>query len=163
MAWWERNIPPNNLKTFQISGSIKENVFCVTGSFSVKRMTAVGHLRLDYRSIYIWLPLSRLPRWHSGKEFFCQYRRCRKHGFNPWVKKMPWSGKWKTTPVLLPGKFHGRRSLVGYSPWGYKELDTTEWLHFFIHIYAPSWTSLPPSYPTHLGHHRALDWAPCSI
>ena len=110
MAWWERNIPPNNLKTFQISRSIKENVFCVTGSFSVKRMTAVGHLRLDYRSIYIWLSLSRLPRWHSGKEFFCQYRRCRKHGFNPWVKKMPWSGKWKPTPVLLPGKFHGQRA-----------------------------------------------------
>ena len=34
------------------------------------------------------------------------------------------------TPVLLPGKSHGRRSLVGCSPWGRKELDTTEWLHF---------------------------------
>ena len=33
-------------------------------------------------------------------------------------------------PVLLPGKFHGQRSLVGYSPWGCKELDTTERLHF---------------------------------
>ena len=35
-----------------------------------------------------------------------------------------------TTPVLLPGKFHGWRSLVGYSPWGCEELDTTERLHF---------------------------------
>ena len=34
------------------------------------------------------------------------------------------------TPVLLPGKSHGRRSLVGCSPWGREELDTTEWLHF---------------------------------
>ena len=33
-------------------------------------------------------------------------------------------------PVLLPGKFHGQRSLVGYSPWGCKESDTTERLHF---------------------------------
>ena len=33
-------------------------------------------------------------------------------------------------PVLLPGKSHGRRSMVGYSPWGRKESDTTEWLHF---------------------------------
>ena len=33
-------------------------------------------------------------------------------------------------PVLLPGKFHGQRSLVGYSPWGCKELDMTEQLHF---------------------------------
>ena len=38
--------------------------------------------------------------------------------------------KWQSTPVLLPGKSHGQRSLVGYSPWGRKELDTTERLHF---------------------------------
>ena len=38
--------------------------------------------------------------------------------------------QWHPTPVLLPGKSHGQRSLVGYSPWGRKELDTTERLHF---------------------------------
>ena len=38
--------------------------------------------------------------------------------------------QWHPTPVLLPGKSHGRRSLVGCSPWGRLELDTTEWLHF---------------------------------
>ena len=38
---------------------------------------------------------------------------------------------WQPTPVFLPGKSHGRRSLVGYSPWGCKESDTTEWLHFY--------------------------------
>ena len=37
---------------------------------------------------------------------------------------------WQPTPVLLPGKSHGRRSVVGYSQWGHKDLDTTEWLHF---------------------------------
>ena len=37
-----------------------------------------------------------------------------------------------TTPVLLPGKSHGLRSLVGYSPWGRKESDTTERLHFTV-------------------------------
>ena len=42
----------------------------------------------------------------------------------------PWRRKWHPTPVLLPGKFHGQRSLVVYSPWGRKELDTTEWFHF---------------------------------
>ena len=35
-------------------------------------------------------------------------------------------GKWQTTPVFLPGKFHGQRSLVGYSPWDHKESDTAE-------------------------------------
>ena len=41
-----------------------------------------------------------------------------------------WRRKWQSTPVLLPGKSHGQRSLVGYSPWGHKESDTTERLHF---------------------------------
>ena len=42
---------------------------------------------------------------------------------------MPWIRKWQPTPVLLTGKFNGQRSLVGYSPWGWKESDTTEQLH----------------------------------
>ena len=42
----------------------------------------------------------------------------------------PWRRRWHPTPVLLPGKSHGRRSLVGYSPWGLEESDTTERLHF---------------------------------
>ena len=42
--------------------------------------------------------------------------------------------QWHPTPVLLPGKSHGRRSLVGYSPWGCQELDTTEPLHFHFSL-----------------------------
>ena len=41
---------------------------------------------------------------------------------------------WRPTPVLLPGKSHGRRSLVGCSPWGQEELDMTEQLHFHFHV-----------------------------
>ena len=41
-----------------------------------------------------------------------------------------WRRQWHPTPVLLPGKSHGRRSLVGCSPWGREESDTTEGLHF---------------------------------
>ena len=55
----------------------------------------------------------------------CQRRG---HGFGPWVGKIPWSRKWQSTPVFLPGKSHGQRSLVGHSPWGRRELDTTEHL-----------------------------------
>ena len=40
--------------------------------------------------------------------------------------------KWQPTPVFLPGKSHGQRSLVGYGPWGHKELVTTEQLHSMI-------------------------------
>ena len=50
--------------------------------------------------------------------------------FNPWVGKIPWRRKWQPTPVFLPGKSHGQRSLVGYSPRSRKESDTTEQLHF---------------------------------
>ena len=42
--------------------------------------------------------------------------------------------QWHPTPLLLPGKSHGRRSLVGCSPWGRKELDTTERLHFHFSL-----------------------------
>ena len=49
--------------------------------------------------------------------------------FNPWVRKI-WRRQWQPSPVFLPGKSHGRRSLVGYSPWGHKESDTTKRLHF---------------------------------
>ena len=49
-----------------------------------------------------------------------------------WVQSLgledPWRRKWQSTPVFLPGKAHGWRSLAGYSPWGRKESDTTEQL-----------------------------------
>ena len=57
-------------------------------------------------------------------------RQCGRPGLDPWFRKTPWRRKWQPILVLLPGKFHGQRSLVGYSPWGRKEWDTTERLHF---------------------------------
>ena len=47
------------------------------------------------------------------------------------IKLNLWRRKWQSTPVFLPGESHGL-SLVGYSPWGRKESNTTERLHFFI-------------------------------
>ena len=66
------------------------------------------------------------PPWLSGfpggtsdkKKIACQCRRHKKHKFDPWVGKIPWSRKWQPTPLFLPRKFHGQRSPVGYSPWG---------------------------------------------
>ena len=52
----------------------------------------------------------------------------RKPWFNPWVRKIPCRREWLPTPVFWPGKYHEQRSLVGYSPWGCKESDTTEQL-----------------------------------
>ena len=53
--------------------------------------------------------------------------------FNPWDGKISWRKKWQPTPIFLPRKSHGLRNLVGYSPWGRKESDTTERLHFHFH------------------------------
>ena len=65
--------------------------------------------------------------------------KCRRPGFDPRVRKIWWRRKWQSTPILLPGKSHGQRSLVGYSPWGHKESDTTERLHFHFHfVYSQS-------------------------
>ena len=120
--------------------------------------------------------------------------------------------QWHPTPVLLLGKSHGWRSLVGCSPWGGWGSDPTQWLHFYfslscigegngnplqcsclenpgdrgawwaadygvaqirtwlkwlsssIHIFPPSWATLPLTlHPFSIGHHRALSWAPCAI
>ena len=54
--------------------------------------------------------------------------RHKRHGFDPWVRKIPQRRAWQPTPVFLPGESHGQRSLGGYSPWGSKESDTTEQL-----------------------------------
>ena len=50
-------------------------------------------------------------------------------------RPQPRRRQWHPTPVLLPGKSHGRKSLVGYSPWGCEELDMTERLHFHFSLF----------------------------
>ena len=74
----------------------------------------------------IYIGIRGFPGGASSKESACQCRRHKKHGFDPLVMKLPWSKKWQPTAVFFPGKFHVQRSLVGYSPWNHKELDTTE-------------------------------------
>ena len=51
-------------------------------------------------------------------------------GSSPGLGRFPWRRKWQPNPVLLPGKSHGQRSLVGYSLWSREESDMTERLHF---------------------------------
>ena len=70
--------------------------------------------------------------------------QCRRLGLDPWVGKIPWRRKWQSSAVFLSGKSHGQRSLVGYSPWGHKESDTTEWLthtHTHAHTHTRPCTS----------------------
>ena len=77
---------------------------------------------------------SGLP-WELRRSRVCL--QCRRPGFDPWVRKIPWRREWQPTPVFLPGETHGQRTLVGYSPWGCKELNTTEQLT----LSPPRWNS----------------------
>ena len=72
---------------------------------------------------------NRLPRLLRGKDCL----QCRRPGFDPWVGKIPWRRKCQPALVFLPGESHGQRSLVGYSPWGHKDSDTTEQLSVHTH------------------------------
>ena len=62
-----------------------------------------------------------------GKESACPCRRHKRPGFIPWVGKIPWSKKWQSTPVPLPGKFHGEGSRAIVQ--GFTESDTSEHVH----------------------------------
>ena len=53
----------------------------------------------------------------------CQRKRCRRHGFDPWVGKIPWRSKWQPTPIFLLGNFQGQRNLAGYSQWDHKKSE----------------------------------------
>ena len=92
-----------------------------------------------------------LPRSLSGKESItCQCRRC---GFYLWVGKIPWRRKWQPTAVLLPGKSHGQRSLVGCSPWGCKESAMTK--HMCMH---GELGELPSAFQTEFLNHSCHLW-----
>ena len=73
---------------------------------------------------------------------------CRRYGFDPWVRKIPCRRKWQPIPEFLPGKLHEQRSLVGYSPRGHKELDTTEqlsnWCFSLIYLSCDSYKDTNP-------------------
>ena len=105
----------------------------------------IGHL-LCVRNLWFTWKYSSILSFPGGsgiKESACQCRRRRRHGFDPWVRKVPRRRKWQPTPVFLPGESHGQRSLVGYSPCGYKELNMFEWLSMhsqvFLHCYITIW------------------------
>ena len=88
---------------------------------------SVNHVQKSLFNFYLVVSsLRKLPRLHSGKESACQWRRCKRRSFNPWVRNIAWRRKLQLTLVFLPGKFHGQRSLAGYNQWGHKECDTAE-------------------------------------
>jgi len=99
------------------------------------RMPNVWQSELWYMLAVVTIILG-FPGGSDGKE---STWKCGRPGFDPWVRKMPWRREWQPTPIFLPGKFHGQKSLVGYSPWGHKESATTEWLALTIILSWLTW------------------------
>ena len=75
-----------------------------------ERSATQGH-SLEGLMIGIQIPRG-FPGGADHNESACQCRRHRRHRFNPWVRKIPWRRTWQPTPVFLPGKSHGQRSLA---------------------------------------------------
>ena len=101
---------------------------------------------------------SLVAKWvKKKKKSVCQ---CRRHKFHSWVGKIPWRRKWQPTPVFLPGKAHGQRSLEVCGLWGCKELDTTEQLsicaracthtHTHTHTQYVPWLREKACHPAHV-------------
>ena len=85
-------------------------------------------------------PLCWNEQRHCSRKFALT-QQMRETQVQPLGQEDPLRRKWQPTPVFLPGKSHGWRSMVGYSPWGSKESDTTEWFHFhflFNLLYCPT-------------------------
>ena len=91
---------------------------------SQTRLKRLGSSSIE--SVNRYLLCNHVYGMWSGKEPACQCRRHKRHGFDPWVGKIPWRRAWQHTPVFWPGESHRQRSLVRCSQWGHKELDTTE-------------------------------------
>jgi len=70
--------------------------------------------------------LKGFPGSASGKEPTYQCRRRKRRKLDPWVEKISWKRAWQPTPVFLPEESQRQRILVGYSPYGCKELHMTE-------------------------------------
>ena len=69
----------------------------------------------------------------SGKDPACQCRRVNRCRFDPWIRKIPWRRKWHLTPIFLPRKFYGQRSLAGSSPRDRREPNKPEQLSIHTH------------------------------
>ena len=78
-------------------------VFNTSNSALLRETVSLGWFLLHSPAIF-----PGLPGWLSGKE---SAHQCRRLGIDPWVRKIPWSRKWQTTPVFLPGDSHGQGSL----------------------------------------------------
>ena len=112
----KRRATHSNIPGWRIHGQRSLEVI-VHGVTKSQNQTRLSDLGLPW-----WLRWYRICLW------------CQRPGFDPLVGKILWRRKQQPIPVFLPGKFHGQRSLEGYSPKGHKESDMQRLEHTHIHI-----------------------------
>ena len=98
--------------------------------------------------MYVQSQASLLAQW---LRIHLPSKRCR---LDPCVREIPWRRAWQPTPVFLPGEFHGQRNLVGYSPRGRRESNTTEQVS--ISLCNPQPPNLCTTTPSHLSPEKHL-------
>ena len=130
---WPHGLQPTRLlRPWDFPGkSTGVGCHCLLRMFAYKVLSDLGSI-YHFGNIICQSPPMHLGS--SGKEFTAmqwgERERQRRLGFSPRVGKISWRRKWQPTPVFLSGKTHELRILVGYSPWGCEESDTTEHAHY---------------------------------
>ena len=141
LSWWchptiASSVIPfsSHLQPFPASGAFQMSQFSASGGQSMGVSASASVLP---KNIQDWFPLG-WTGWISllskGLSRVFSNTTVQKHQFIS-AQLSLWRRQWQPTPVLLPGKSYGWRSLVGYSPWDRKELDTTERLHFHFTLW----------------------------
>ena len=121
----------HNLRLTEYFPDSTENS-CISRLPVVNTFFFLNHICYILLSLYLGISCNLfwgLPSGASVEESVCQCRSYKRLGFYLWVGKIPWRNG---TPVVLPGEFHGQKSLASYSPWGRKGSDTTERLTLLI-------------------------------
>ena len=114
-AWWAAiyGVAQSQTRLKRLSSSR-------SSSTSMRRTSKYADWKLSFTD--------RFKHDTAGKESAYWGRSHERCEFDPCVRKIPWRRKWQSTPVFLPGEFHGQKSLERYSSWGSKESDKTEQL-----------------------------------
>ena len=143
------------LQSFPASGSFLISQFFASGgqSIGVSASTSVLPMNTQDRFPLGWIGWISLKSKGLSRVF--SNTTVQKDQFFGAQLSSLWRRKWQPTPVLLPAKSHGHRSVVGYSPRGCKKLDTTERLHF---LYSPTLISIHDYWKNHSLDYTDLCW-----
>ena len=119
------------------SSPLLHYLYSHSGPYRVGTVCALTYRKSHlYRNsiLRILRPIITLSQCFTGASLVAQLLKnlqCRRPRFYPRMGKIPWRRKWQPTPVFLPGKSHGQRSLAGYSSWGHNSLT---WLSDYISV-----------------------------